>query len=434
LPSDNGNANKEFLIHDVPVVGSDSSSGDCVLAGGQAKTDNQETVMTGLEEVVNDIAFRFWKCSRCLGMDHQLSSCTNKIRCRGCYRYGHKEKNCFNKAGAALGQWIPKRVVSSISTLNIPKLPLAGSTSDTRQNPSLPPLSPLSQNESPPLSSQQPPPADLLHSAMAVFKLDPTPWLQWGHQVIDGGDTRLSRSFYNPMSDPPLQDQDSYIAIVDPALLAIHEGHWRDRVRDFLVHNLNCQVITYQPCVFGLGLYQMSSPRSREALVQHGPFHIEHNVFVRFINPDAAPENFRSVQGFRTGWLMFLGIPPAYHNDYDIANAVSTFGKFHYWIDNDPFKCRALVYASFPSPTLVPRDVVFGKYATVGGVRVSWMAALYILSAEFADALPADEDQMPPDGNPHPLPGQLVLNPNMFVAPQFPEIGWDFIQQQEVPQ
>jgi hypothetical protein len=88
--------------------------------------------MTGLEEVVNDIAFYFWKCSRCLGMDHQLSSCTNKIRCRGYYRYGHKEKNCFNKASATLGQWIPKRVVSSISTLSIPKLPLAGSTSDTR--------------------------------------------------------------------------------------------------------------------------------------------------------------------------------------------------------------------------------------------------------------------------------------------------------------
>jgi hypothetical protein len=131
---------------------------------------------------------------------------------------------------------------------------------------------------------------------------------------------------------------------------------------------------------------------------------------------------------------MFLGIPPAYRNDYDIANAVSTFGKFHYWIENDPFKCRALVYASFPSPALVPRDVVFGKYATVGGVRVSWTAALYILTAEFADALPADEDQMPPDGNPHPLPGQLVINPNMFVAPQFPEIGWDVIQQHEVPQ
>jgi hypothetical protein len=144
---------------------------------------------------------------------------------------------------------------------------------------------------------------------------------------------------------------------------------------------------------------------------------------------NVAPENFRSVQGFRTGWLMFLGIPPAYRNDYDIANAVSTFGKFHYWTSNDPFKCRALVYASFPSPTLVPRDVVFGKYASVGGFMKSWAVALYILTADFADALPSDEDKM----YPHPLPGHLMFNPNMIVVPQYPEIGWDMVQQPEIP-
>jgi hypothetical protein len=52
--------------------------------------------LQGLEEVVNDIAFRFWKCSRCLSMSHQIESCSNEIRCRGCYRCGHKEKNCLN--------------------------------------------------------------------------------------------------------------------------------------------------------------------------------------------------------------------------------------------------------------------------------------------------------------------------------------------------
>jgi hypothetical protein len=68
---------------------------------------------------------------------------------------------------------------------------------------------------------------------------------------------------------------------------------------------------------------------------------------------------------------------------------------------------RTLVYASFPSPALVPRDVVFGDYANIGGVRESWTAVCYILTADFADMLPHDEDQMPVDGNPHPLPGQL---------------------------
>ncbi|KAM0886498.1 hypothetical protein ACQ4PT_029612 [Festuca glaucescens] len=78
-----------------------------------------------------------------------------------------------------------------------------------------------------------------------------------------------------------------------------------------------------------------------------------------------------------------------YRNDFDIAQAVATF---------------------------------------VGGAKESWTAPVYILTAEFAEALPADEDQMPPDGNPHPFPGELQPNNNIFVNPQFPEIGWDAVQ------
>ncbi|KAK1647615.1 hypothetical protein QYE76_065420 [Lolium multiflorum] len=117
-----------------------------------------------------------------------------------------------------------------------------------------------------------------------------------------------------------------------------------------------------------------------------------------------------------------------YRNNLDIANAVSTFGQYHTWNSNDPVKDRVLVYASFPSPQLVPRDVVFGKFATIGGVKESWTAPVYILSADFAEALPADADPMPLDGNPHPFPGELVPNQNLFVNPQYPEIGWDEVQ------
>jgi hypothetical protein len=271
----------------------------------------------------------------------------------------------------------------------------------------------------------------LLFADMAVFELDPTPWLPWGHQVIDGGVTRLPRSYYNPQNDPPQQHQSYCIAVVEPAPHPLHQGIWRDRVRDLLVGPLNRQVLDVQPSVFGVGLFQLGSPHSREALVQHGAFNLLNNSTVRFVNVDECEENHRVVQGFRTGWLMFLGIPPDYRNDYDITNAVPTFGKFHYWSSDDPIKSRALVYASFPSPALVPRDVVFGKFASVGGVRKSWTAAVYILTADFAEALPADEDQMPPDGNPHPLPGHLIPNLNAFVGPQFPELGWDDVQVQQ---
>jgi hypothetical protein len=87
---------------------------------------------------------------------------------------------------------------------------------------------------------------------------------------------------------------------------------------------------------------------------------------------------------------------------------------------------------AFPSEAQVRRDIVFSKFASVGGVKESWTAACFILTAEFADELPHDEDQMPLNGNPHPMPGLLQPNLNNFVNPQFPEIGWD-VQEQVQP-
>ena len=82
------------------------------------------------------------------------------------------------------------------------------------------------------------------------------------------------------------------------------------------------------------------------------------------------------------------------------------------------------MYANFPANTLVPRDVVFrqprvGRFA---GTRHSWTAPCYILSSEFADVHPDDEDPMPMNGNPHPLPGQLIADNNNFVMPEYPEM------------
>jgi hypothetical protein len=111
-----------------------------------------------------------------------------------------------------------------------------------------------------------------------------------------------------------------------------------------------------------------------------------------------------------------------------------------------------MIYITFDSPASVPRDIVFGNYANIGDLKDTWTAPCYVMGADFADALPTDEDQMPPDGNPHPLPGNLVAPDNMVVLPPFPQLGWniaplhgeqvqneqpannDHMQQQEEPQ
>ncbi|KAM0902673.1 hypothetical protein ACQ4PT_019159 [Festuca glaucescens] len=103
----------------------------------------------------------------------------------------------------------------------------------------------------------------------------------------------------------------------------------------------------------------------------------------------------------------------------------TAFGKYHHWHQDDAFKERTMIFVTFDSPASVPRDIVFSNYANIGDVKETWTAPCYVLGADFADVLPADEDQMPLDGNPHPLPGNMVVDNNMMVLPPFPQLGWN---------
>jgi hypothetical protein len=58
-------------------------------------------------------------------------------------------------------------------------------------------------------------------------------------------------------------------------------------------------------------------------------------------------------------------------------------------------KERTLIQASFDSPALLSRDIVFENYSNIGGIKETWTALVYILGENFAEQLPADEDLMP---------------------------------------
>ena len=259
---------------------------------------------------------------------------------------------------------------------------------------------------------------------MATFALDPMEFVPQGFDIIDGGELRLPRTFFAPAVAPDRQHEDYAIAIVEPAPLPEEVAIFRNMVSNFVVNDLGRAVLDAQPWIQGVGLFRFRSALARQALVDHPPFNLGNDRFVRFIPHDEGV-NYRATQGFRRGWIMLLGVPLDYRRPRYLADVISTFGRFHHWHQDDPMLVRSLAYVSFPAPTLVPRSVTYREYADFGGARISWSAPVYILSADFADILPADEDPMPFNGNPHPLPGNLHFENHNWVMPEFPELGWN---------
>jgi hypothetical protein len=53
-----------------------------------------------------------------------------------------------------------------------------------------------------------------LSPTMANFALNPDRWVPVGHQIIDGGPTRLPRTFYNASVQPPRCNDHICVAIL----------------------------------------------------------------------------------------------------------------------------------------------------------------------------------------------------------------------------
>jgi hypothetical protein len=62
---------------------------------GHNSDQNMEVPGTDLDfqNMIDDMAFRVWKCGRCLSLDHDTINCANGIRCRNWYKYGHIRRN-----------------------------------------------------------------------------------------------------------------------------------------------------------------------------------------------------------------------------------------------------------------------------------------------------------------------------------------------------
>ena len=76
-------------------------------------------------------------------------------------------------------------------------------------------------------------------------------------------------------------------------------------------------------------LFRFRSALARQALVDHRPYDLGNDRFVRFVLHDEGV-NYRATQGFRRGWIMMLGVPLDYRCTQYIAEVISTFVRFHH--------------------------------------------------------------------------------------------------------
>jgi hypothetical protein len=89
---------------------------------------------------------------------------------------------------------------------------------------------------------------------MANFELNPARWVLHGFHIIDGGPTRLPRTFYNTTVAHAVTHGNFCVAQLNPPPQQQDEVFWRDIIRDFIVNHHQRAVESMQSCLFGVGL------------------------------------------------------------------------------------------------------------------------------------------------------------------------------------
>ena len=196
------------------------------------------------------MVFNVWKCQNCLSMVHLTKECTSRVRCRRCFRLGHRAKGCSDSTPSPTYKWVP-RIKSgdssrsagfSMLNASLPSIASPAGSLPSPVEPATPSIPPLPA-EPPPITPQPPsspsasPPSphpshtasppycatdrrfSSLAPAMATFVLDPMEFVPQGFDIIDGGELRLPRTFFALAVAPDRQHEDYAIAIVEPAPL-----------------------------------------------------------------------------------------------------------------------------------------------------------------------------------------------------------------------
>lgn len=181
----------------------------------------------------------------------------------------------------------------------------------------------------------------------------------------------------------------------------------------------------------GLCLVEFSSPVSRQVLIDHSPHQLD-DLREVFVEEHDRGINLRSCPFTRTCWVMFLAFPLDFQTREIISQAVGQFRTIITWTNNRRCKSRLLLRCKVTLVSRIPRSLLVCEGNPVGNHGSSWSVPVFVLNSHQTDALAADEDQIPPSGNPHPVNAHFLNEDKQ--GNQFPRFFEDVGDLNEVQQ
>jgi hypothetical protein len=150
-------------------------------------------------------------------------------------------------------------------------------------------------------------------------------------------------------------------------------------VADFLNLEARVQFKDIQPTHLGQAFVRFKNVYDRDQLIGRGPMHFG-DVTLTFVEHRKA-RNWRAVNFNRECWLLLLGFPPDYREDEYVVNAINSFGRVVYWVDDETHLARLLVRARVVDYESVPQFIVMTEGEGFQGE--SWTVQCEILQGEL---------------------------------------------------
>lgn len=375
-------------------------------------------------------ARRFGDCTRCFGTDHNRFNCKSAIRCAGCFNYGHKFRYCVTKSRPKVCWWAKSFCLTQEPTREGEET-LANSISPPihsaeLENPNKGVGSHATTYAAPAVHLHRAPSAtpgpsgeDGEASDMANFAVNPVPFVLVGLEIEDWA--RPARGRIIVSGNPPRHHEEYAIVTVLPPPQQHQLYDTMDEVIDYFEHEHHVRVLSSCLSPLGLCLIQFHSPIARQTMVNLSPHQLD-DVRELVVEEHDRGLNLRNCLFARTCWIMFLAFPLDFQTRDIISQAVGH--TIITWTNNARCKSRLLLRCKVTLVSRIPRSLLICEGNVGGNNGSSWAVPVYVLSSLHADEFAADEDQIPPNGNPHPENAHF-LNVNLNAGNQglFEDVG-----------